>query len=61
MEHLSNSKHRFNIHMKQVTQATDSGNCVKFAEILGGDGRPYSIYTNRNCKDLFASVCEGIF
>lgn len=45
----------------QLTQATDSGNCVKFAEILGGDGRPYSIYTNRNCKDLFGSVCEGIF
>lgn len=45
----------------QLTQATDSGNCVKLAEILGGDGRRYSIYTNRNCKDHFASVCEGIF
>lgn len=45
----------------QLTQATDSGNCVKLAEILGGDGRRYSIYTNRNCKDCFASVCEWIF
>lgn len=45
----------------QLTQATDSGNCVKLAEILGGDGRRYSIYTNRNRKDLLASVCEGIF
>nr|XP_034322117.1 C-type lectin domain family 5 member A-like [Crassostrea gigas] len=45
----------------QLTQATDSEKCVILAEFLGGNGRRYSIYTNRNCKDLLASVCEGIF